>query len=978
MQLPRCTIPLVVVGLLALGAMPVLAAERVALVVGNANYNEAPARLRNPVKDALAVAAALRRLGFLVIEGTDLDEDGFYHRITEFENAMNAATLAVFFYAGHGLQVDGRNYLAPTDLKLESKQDLKRGAVELTDVLEVMRSETNLIILDACRDNPLAGDLARSLGLNRAVAAGRGLARVESARGMLIAYATAPDDVASDGTGRHSPYTEALLEHLETPGLSVNDLFTHVTASVLAKTSGKQRPWTHASMSKVVRLVPGSVDPLVPKPEVPPAAPVELSRRSPESVEAALRLGRAEVRLLQLGLVTEGFDPGSVDGTFGERTRVALRQWQLALGRPPTGYLDADSARMLMTAGEGGEAEDEARREAADMANRREPENWLARHGMSSASFQRQFDTYVSQGYRLVHVSGYEVNNSARYAAIWERSSGPAWVARYGMTSASFQRQFDTYVSQGYRLVHVSGYEVNNSARYAAIWERSSGPAWVARYGMTSAAYQRYIDTHVSKGYRPVDVSVYEVNGSVRHAVILERKGGPAWVLRSGLSPAAYQRYFDTHVSKGYRPVHVSGYDVNGSARYVVIMERKSGPAWVARHGMTSQQYQDEFDDFYYQGFRPKAVSGFAVSGGQERYVALWHNPAFSSSDLAAIDQVVQRTMSAQGFPALSFALTHQGRLVFAKAYGYADSAKHEKARTRHRFRIASVSKPITSIAIMRLVDQGMLNLDDPVFGERSILGTTYGTLPYGPGIEDITVRHLLSHTGGGWANDNRDPTIGNPGMNRRQLISWTLDNIPLTAEPGSSFLYSNFGFSVLGRVIEAITGQEYSLWVKNNVLTAAGVTGVEVAGDNRSQRKPNEVVYYHHGSVAPHTMKMARKDSHGGWIARPVDLVRLVVRVDGFSTKADMLSEGSVRTMTIPWKPGARYALGWWVNDASNWWHQGGLPGTSSILVRTSGGFSWAATTNSRQNDGKKPNLDGMMWEVVNSVSVWPTHDLF
>ena len=231
-------------------------AERVALVIGNADYHGAEAKLRNPVNDATAVAAALRRLGFEVIEGIDLDEDRFYERITAFDEAGRDSEMALFFYAGHGLQVEGHNYLAPVDLRLKTLQDLKRSAIELGDVLEVMRSETNLVVLDACRTNPLTSELAGSMGLSRAAVASRGLAGVVSAGGTLIAYATEPGSVAADGTGDHSPYTEALLEHLETPGLSVQDLFTQVTASVLAHTDARQKPWTHSSLSKIVRLMP--------------------------------------------------------------------------------------------------------------------------------------------------------------------------------------------------------------------------------------------------------------------------------------------------------------------------------------------------------------------------------------------------------------------------------------------------------------------------------------------------------------------------------------------------------------------------------------------------------------------------------------------------------------------------------------------------------------------------------------------------
>ena len=388
-------------GLLVILAAPVLSAERVALVVGNSAYSETTA-LRNPVNDATAMAAALRRLGFEVIEGMDLDREGFFDKIDAFDEAVRTATMALFFYAGHGLQVGGRNYLGPVDMKLEKRQDLRRRAIELAAVLEVMRSETNLVILDACRNNPLAGDLERSLRLDRNMLASRGLARVKSTGEMLIAYATAPGNVAADGDGDHSPYTEALLAHIEKPGLSVNDLFTQVTNSVLARTDSKQTPWTNSSLSKVVSLVP-SVSPEPPVVVIPPspsdrlsaehlaaervfwesvkdstnaadlqayldqypggtyevlarnrlqggAAPV-VPEETAKSMEATLGLGIPERRLIQLGLAAEGFDPGDADGLFGGKTRGAIGGWQSSRGEEATEHLDVESAKLLMSSG---------------------------------------------------------------------------------------------------------------------------------------------------------------------------------------------------------------------------------------------------------------------------------------------------------------------------------------------------------------------------------------------------------------------------------------------------------------------------------------------------------------------------------------------------------------------------------------------------------------------------------------------------
>ena len=235
-----------------LSALPVAAqaAGRVALVIGNSAYHDPDARLRNPGNDADGMAAALGRLDFEVVLGKDLDRGGFLDKLDEFVEASRGADVTLFFYAGHGLQVDGKNWLAQVDAKLGSTLDLERGAVELGTVLKHMRGTKKLVYLDACRNNPLARGLAREMRVTRAAAPSRGLARVESGSGTLIGYATAYDDVAADGEGRHSPFTEALLAHIETPGLSVNDMFGKVSGAVSRATGGKQVPWSHSSLGR--------------------------------------------------------------------------------------------------------------------------------------------------------------------------------------------------------------------------------------------------------------------------------------------------------------------------------------------------------------------------------------------------------------------------------------------------------------------------------------------------------------------------------------------------------------------------------------------------------------------------------------------------------------------------------------------------------------------------------------------------------
>jgi uncharacterized caspase-like protein len=169
--------------------------------------------------------------------------------VREFGRKLDQAELALFFYAGHGMQVGGKNYVVPTDAKLERAGDLTLDTIDVGQVLAQMESEprVNLVFLDACRDNPLARSFARSLG-TRSTAVGSGLASIQSAIGTMIAYATEPDKVALDGSGRNSPFTAALLKHLATPGLDIGSVMRRVRTDVVQATRGKQVPWDHSSL----------------------------------------------------------------------------------------------------------------------------------------------------------------------------------------------------------------------------------------------------------------------------------------------------------------------------------------------------------------------------------------------------------------------------------------------------------------------------------------------------------------------------------------------------------------------------------------------------------------------------------------------------------------------------------------------------------------------------------------------------------
>lgn len=267
------------------------AGKRVALVIGNGDYkNVAP--LKNPLSDARAVEAALKRIGFEVISGIDLDRSGFEEKLREFRKVASGSEVTLVFYSGHGLQVAGQNWLLPVSAKLGSDQDLRYEAVPLEVVLSEAEAATRLrvVILDACRDNPFKQKLAAAMG-TRSASLGKGLARIEpSGTDTLIAYSTKADEVAADGSGPTSPYTTALLNHLETPSLDVRFLFGKVRDEVRQATQGKQVPAVYGDWGGEPIYLATAVGAAIPfaRPKVePPPSPEEANEKG----EVALRRG---------------------------------------------------------------------------------------------------------------------------------------------------------------------------------------------------------------------------------------------------------------------------------------------------------------------------------------------------------------------------------------------------------------------------------------------------------------------------------------------------------------------------------------------------------------------------------------------------------------------------------------------------------------------------------------------------------------
>jgi CubicO group peptidase (beta-lactamase class C family) len=382
---------------------------------------------------------------------------------------------------------------------------------------------------------------------------------------------------------------------------------------------------------------------------------------------------------------------------------------------------------------------------------------------------------------------------------------------------------------------------------------------------------------------------------------------------------------------------------------------------------------------------------------------------------MASFDQSVPALLKKYGIPGGAVAVVHNGKLFYARGFGYADVTNKVSVAPDALFRIASVSKPITSAAIMKLVEDGKLALDDRVAPLIAHLTPAPGAT-VDPRWEQITIRQLLDHTGG-WDRDKPggfDPmfvsavaaaAVGAPAPASAETIIRYMKGKPLDFNPGEKFVYSNFGYCILGRVIERLGGMPYGEFVRTRVLQPVGASRTQLGRTRLADALPQEVRYYFAGAGIDFPMVpsvfpgegavpanyggyyLEATDSHGGWVSSTVDLLRFMVRVDGRDSPPDILSAALVAEMTsngVTLCPDGScyYAGGWFVRpvqSGATWWHGGDYAGTKAILVRSYyQGISWVGLFNAGAPNNFTNELEAALWQSLNGMTSFPAQDLF
>jgi CubicO group peptidase (beta-lactamase class C family) len=391
------------------------------------------------------------------------------------------------------------------------------------------------------------------------------------------------------------------------------------------------------------------------------------------------------------------------------------------------------------------------------------------------------------------------------------------------------------------------------------------------------------------------------------------------------------------------------------------------------------------------------------LSNEEVSFSLLLDNKYSDFEETWSIDDEVNSFIRQWKIEGASLAITKDEKLVYAKGFGIANSETGEEVKPGHLFRIASVSKLITAVAVMKLYEEGLLDLDEQVFGEEGILNDSIYRDYRDQRIEKITIRHLLNHTAG-WSRYSGDPMFSplyiarkmnvKPPASFSNVLQFTLSK-RLNYTPGARYSYSNLGYAILGEIIERKSGMPYQDYVVMNLFKPLDIHDMHVGKSYYYEKYPNEVRY--HSSVGPMTTysmdgsgervpiyyggnDMELLGPAGGWVASAPEFIKFITAIDGFPDQPDILKPETIALMTDPGFSG-QGLFGWRGTDNyGTWWRTGYLTGSSALVVRQRDGINWVVMINTSTSKHSKIHryVSAMMFGAVNRVRDWPDIDLF
>lgn len=401
--------------------------------------------------------------------------------------------------------------------------------------------------------------------------------------------------------------------------------------------------------------------------------------------------------------------------------------------------------------------------------------------------------------------------------------------------------------------------------------------------------------------------------------------------------------------------------------------------------------------------FSDKATVSVTEPYNSSSFSLLLDNTDSDFEEMMPVDQNIKALLDQYKIQGASVAICRNDRLVYAKGFGYANFETGEMVNPSHSYRLASVSKLITAVAIMKLYDEGVISLDDQVFGPAGILPFTKFQKYEDKRVEQITIRHLLNHSAG-WSRHAGDPMFNSLYIARKyktektsnldMIIRYALER-ELHYEPGSVYSYSNLGYGILGEIISIKSEMPYEDYVVLNIFKPLGLHDFHLGRSFYHQKYPNEVRYYEpSGSLKTHSFNgsgdrvpnsyggnnMELLAAAGGWVASAPELAKFLLAIDPANKKPSFLKKETLKMMTDPAIAG-KGLFGWRGVDMNGTsWRTGTLSGSASLIMRQSNGITWVVLLNgSTSKDISIHNrIAAAMFSAIGKITHWPESDLF
>lgn len=642
-------------------------------------------------------------------------------------------------------------------------------------------------------------------------------------------------------------------------------------------------------------------------------------------------------------------------------------------------------------------------------------QSYLSQYNLSPSQYQTNYDDLVPQGYRPLAITAHESPTLGPvFQVVWAQDGFTNWTSAIGQTWTEYQAYSQGQTSQGFRPLVVENYGSFPEEHYLSIWVMDGNSAWQARYQMSSSDLQTQLNQLGGAGYRLYWISGCGTGASRRFAA-LWINDGLAKLNIVDRTPVMYQNDVRSYRGGGYRLISATCSNDSQFPLLSGVTSLSEQPPWECFFDQTLAELNSTTAQYSALGYRATFVTSYETTSGS-RYTSSWEEipkpkvwtvTGPTSPLNSSFDARIQQFMQVRHIPNAALAVTKNSRLVLARGYTYAP-IDWPVMQPDSRFRVASLSKTLTGVGVMKLIENGQIGIDQPI---NTILDTS-GWVD--SRINQVTVRHLLQHRAGWNSSVGTEPmyndllvstTTGQPLPTTPQMIIDYMSTKPFDYDPGTGYAYSIFGYVVLGRIIETVTGMDYESWMRENIFSPIQMYGPRLANSLLDEQYPGEAPYVdpyqrvNRTVMGPGTpewlpltygaLNIHSLFSSAGLISSAVDYARFLTAFDD-PDHSPLLSRATIDLMWSP-PPGTPpnatwyYADGWNINPLGPpglFWasHSGSMPGTATYYTRRHDGVNWVILFNTGDIVGLPgtAQINQELDTLINGTSQWPMGDFF